>query len=883
MIDKEQIKERVLTENTAQGILNKLRELESNRSRMQKRWIWELMQNARDASAGADTKLIATVKLRDDELVFQHNGRGFTIDEVAHLIYHGSTKLEDERAIGQYGSGFLTTHLLSPEIYVSGQLNDGRPFRFPLKREIGSARELSDSMDRAWNEFDASTEGASGSFTTTFRYPVREESAASVEEGIATLEQCAPFVVVFNREFRSINIEWSEAVARFEEIERIPLQHEGLQTVTVRVSNHGPPNELNYLLADGDGVSICVPFEQTEDGSVCLPLGDIPRLFLGFPLMGTETFSFPAVINSFGFSPTENRDGVFLGRSDNEANQSNQAIFEEACELHVKLIEFVTDARWAKVPVILGIPSIAEQAWLNRDWLQNRLGGLISQIRQTPALLTGSGPIRPKESIVPFAGESVGVEILWDLLSEVKAYRQKLPVLSEADGWRSAVESWKGILDWETTHFSEVYDGTKLVSELAEEIKNDNSDTGSLAQLEDVLRKDVDAIGWLDGLYRFLRDDSLEFLLRDFRIVLNQAGCFDKLSDLFRDDEVDNDLKVIGDDVLQLGIRGRLRETRLTSIADEVGNGKYGNREMIREIFDKLEDLSNENTLRDEYIKASPLLLAWFVTNQQWNHLTGFPAYSLGPDRGSRRVLWMGQRESQESEVPLAPIKAWAQDLQQYADLFSQGFILAEGFFTALPDVDIWQRLSEAGYVRTDVLISGKKSVGTFRPSEPLPDGEHKTVDTVSVTDVFLLARDTVGVMARVRNSQTRARLFWRFLTEWLVEHDPVGLEISKATCECGDIHKYYPALWLVPVVENFWVPQGNDTRDQATAESLAKLLRGSGWTPNSLSDSRTSVELLNAIKVTRFDLMRHFVVGDDDERSALGRHSNTYSGFNWG
>ena len=111
MIDKDAIKNRVLTENTAQGILNHLQELESNRARMQRRWIWELLQNARDASVDDDTHLVASIEVGDGEVVFQHNGRGFTTDEVAHLIYHGSTKIEDENAIGRYGSGITDPSL----------------------------------------------------------------------------------------------------------------------------------------------------------------------------------------------------------------------------------------------------------------------------------------------------------------------------------------------------------------------------------------------------------------------------------------------------------------------------------------------------------------------------------------------------------------------------------------------------------------------------------------------------------------------------------------------------------------------------------------------------------------------------------------------------
>ena len=870
LISKDEIKDRVLTENTAQSILNSLRELESNRARMQSRWIWELLQNARDASANDDTHLVASVQLGCDELVFQHNGRGFTMEEVAHLIYHGSTKLDDEKTIGQYGSGFLTTHLLSPVIDVSGQLNDRRPFQFRLKREISSAKALSDSMDEAWNEFDASSAVASDTFTTRFRYPVGEEAARAVEEGIETLKRCAPFVVVFNRQFRRIDVKSPQETTSFEVIERAPLEKVGLQTVTVGVSEHGSVKERRYLLAEGKRVSVTVPVEPADDGSVCLPLGDIPRLFLGFPLIGTETFSFPAVINSFAFTPTENRDGVYLGQSDDAANLTNQAVVEEAFELHVKLIEFVTNARWTNAHTLADIPSITEQTWLNTSWLHSRLGRLVSLVRQTPTVLGKHGPIPPNDSILPLAGEAVDVEALWDLLAEVEAIRQKLPERAEAAGWRKAVESWAAITDCEATSFDEGYDGSKLASYLEEETKDTESEFGTLERLENALREDVDAVEWLDRLYRLLKDDGLENVIRECHVVLGQAGYLDKLSNLYRDNDVDTELKAIGDDVLELGIRGRLRDTRLTSLADEIGKGEHGNKEAIQEITDKLQEFCNEGTLGDGFTQASPRLLAWLVTNREWTHLTGFPAFSIRQDDGSCEVLWLGQKGSSDVEVPLAPIKAWAEGLQQYADLFPWRYIMADDFFAAMPGVDVWQMLSGKGYVRTDIVVNSDKSLGDFLPDEPLPDGEHKTVDAVAVTDVVLLARDRVGIMARVRDSQARARLFWRFLTEWLVTRDPEGLEVRTANCECGANHGYFQAMWLVPVVRNNWVPQGNDIRDRATAQSLAKLLRGSGWTPDSLSNSSTTVKLLEAIRVTRFDLMRHFVVSDDESRSAL-------------
>ena len=868
MTSKEEIKARVLTENTAQGILNHLRALVSNRARMQKRWIWELLQNARDAAVDDNAHLVASVEHSNGELVFQHNGRGFTMEEVAHLIYHGSTKLEDNKAIGQYGSGFLTTHLLSPDIDVSGQLDDGRPFNFRLKREITSAKALSDAMDRAWNEFDASTESVADSFTTRFRYPVTEESVRSVEEGIETLKQCAPFVAVFNSQFQRIDIESSEEGTTFEVVERVQVE-EGLQRVTVGVSERGSPKERRYLMAEGLLASVAIPIAPTDNGTTCLPLDAVPRLFLGFPLVGTEAFSFPAVVNSFEFTPTEDRDGVYLGQNDDEANRTNQAVIEEACDLHARLIKFATESRWANIHTLAEIPPVSKQTWLSTDWLHNQLGQLVSQVRQTPAVISRDATLHPESSIVPVAGEAMRTDALWDLLSTVKAFRPKLPARNEAEGWCDAVKSWAVIAGFDPTSFGEGYDGSKLVSFLEDATNDDGATYGTLEKLEGVLEDDVDAVEWLDQLYRFLEEDGFGNLIRESRIVLDQVGCLDALFNLYRDNDISEELKVIGDDVLTMGIQDYLRDTRLTSLANEIGKGDQTNKDVVEKITDKLEELCEEETLGDNFIQASPRLLAWLVTNKQWNQLAGFPAFSTRPEEGSCEVLRLGQRGVDDVELPLVPIKAWTKDLQQYADLFPWRYIMAEDFFSVMPEADVWQLISGQGYVRTDVVVNGNKALGDFLPDEPLIEGEHETISAVGLTDLIFLTGDR-GVLARVRDSQARARLFWRFLTEWLITRDPEGLEVRTVDCECGDSHRYYPATWLVPVFRNSWVPQGNDVRVRATAQSLARLLRDSGWTPDALTDSSAALKLLEAIRVTRFDLMRHFVVSDEESRSAL-------------
>ena len=60
--NKAKTRNRVLTENTAQAVFKYLDDQESNRATWQNRWIWELLQNARDASKTSNNRLIVKIQ-----------------------------------------------------------------------------------------------------------------------------------------------------------------------------------------------------------------------------------------------------------------------------------------------------------------------------------------------------------------------------------------------------------------------------------------------------------------------------------------------------------------------------------------------------------------------------------------------------------------------------------------------------------------------------------------------------------------------------------------------------------------------------------------------------------------------------------------------------
>ncbi len=184
---------------------------------------------------------------------------------------------------------------------------------------------------------------------------------------------------------------------------------------------------------------VAITLNSTADGYECRPLSSTARLFLGFPLIGTERFSFPAVINSFDFTPTTNRDGVYLGRSGDEANVNNEKVVREACELHMQLVHYAAVSGCRNIHFLADIPQPTGQPGLNEHWLQEFLIGLVKEVRGTPAVLSGQCAINPEDSVIPFSEGDAAVKDLWGLLNCVKEFQPKLPSIDEATGWRNAI------------------------------------------------------------------------------------------------------------------------------------------------------------------------------------------------------------------------------------------------------------------------------------------------------------------------------------------------------------------------------------------------------------------------------------------------------------
>ena len=109
----------------ADKITKRLHDLDKTVENNQGRWAWELLQNAKDSIAEDPSKTISVqIQLDENSVEFRHNGEHFTEQDVRGLINQISSKETEEgeqtKKIGRFGTGFLTTHLLSKVVKIQG-------------------------------------------------------------------------------------------------------------------------------------------------------------------------------------------------------------------------------------------------------------------------------------------------------------------------------------------------------------------------------------------------------------------------------------------------------------------------------------------------------------------------------------------------------------------------------------------------------------------------------------------------------------------------------------------------------------------------------------------------------------------------------------------
>lgn len=309
------------------------------------RAIWELVQNARDLSKNCHIRITLT----GDELVFAHQGEPFTYETLTSLIKQVSSTEKQYKElnndglpkVGQYGTGFLTTHAFSRKIVLKGSMEvsldgeDGKAFvnlddeqgnGFVIDREFSNIKEFVDKMKNQILEAQSLLRKKgedSPKKWTELHYHLNQEARIKAEKALEQAKVLMPFVIAFNPRITEVVIVSDGATGCNQSYKRLSTDYQDVcnyrvMKVTIGVSDQ-ESKEVYCLCSNNDEDMVVIP--PTE-----LPTSDnMPSLFLYYPLLGTERFGTNFVFHSNSFTAKEERDGIMLP----SGNENARAKFEK--------------------------------------------------------------------------------------------------------------------------------------------------------------------------------------------------------------------------------------------------------------------------------------------------------------------------------------------------------------------------------------------------------------------------------------------------------------------------------------------------------------------------------------------------------------------------
>ena len=540
----------------ATKLLDGIEKLYENRA-SERRWVWELLQNAKDV---AKERVRVQIILRSDSVEFQHNGSPFLMDNVTYLIEQVSTKDraselgETLETTGKFGTGFMTTHLLSKKVEVQGVLEDRDTEppvykRFNLKLDRGAATPdaMIAKVDESYKVFEALDDEAlcpelegykpHQDFDTSFKYSLDRKGHRIAKVGISDLHNALSYALIFLPKIDSVTVidevEGSSATYSIA-LERTTGENIRLSTIQLKTETETISLEIASVTNHKQTLTIAVPLQEEGDHISVQSFRDkTPRLFCDFPLIGSEQFSFPVTFNSPLFNPSEPRDTVLLDDLEDEKRQFNKALFEECLELYERLLDHASK-QWKEAHRLAhcGLPERVDTQWYKAS-IQKPLR---RKILETPIVDTHTGKRIPlAQARIPYRRSASQVVGLWKLA--ITLHADALPTEDHVLSWYEIVDT-----DWEKDFDIKLrYTLTDLVQDIAGE--------HCLTQLAQRLEtSEAEAVEWLNQVIAFIeldRSTSTRKLLNTYPIIPNQYGNFEILSKLSQDEGIPEEIKYV--------------------------------------------------------------------------------------------------------------------------------------------------------------------------------------------------------------------------------------------------------------------------------------------------------------------------------------------------
>ena len=620
-------REKIFDKMYVNNVSKRLRELNQPTDVDRKRWIWELLQNAKDSIANnSERKTIrARILIDGDTVKFQHDGDPFTPDARYGLLYKYSEDKENAESTGRFGTGFLTTHCLSKIVSIeSNMYGDGGEvigFSVTMYRDGTNENELLEGVARMresekyWDPFE----------WTTYTYHVNTDSGRrAILLGKENFKENIAQTLLFCDEIASIELNDNGEVTTVKRV-----SNDGLHATFEIVSGSSTTKRmfLHYSLKKIDedlskkykkerSIRLQIACEIDEKKNI-ISTDKKTSLFCVFPLVGIEDqLQMPFFINCPDFEPDSERQSLLLNGNNWDEEKDiitevgiNQKIMGLIPDMFDSLLVHLSSEKYnATYNLANGLKAINDHPKLDKKWYSDtivtKLRGLLSEY----AIVKMSDGSFQKLSECVFVKEKKEdkEDALFTLVSDV--YPNK--VVADNKQWAHSL--WKeesGTLKlWGLEEFCEDIQAKEKLSgiELSVPTSKENSEPCTSEQIIQ------DRLSWYNRFLKFVSDEN-ELLMKEYALLPNMNGDFlKKDTDGFKQaegitDKVLTVLASLGEDVKPLLLHPDITTVALESKFNSISFSSKANNLAKSIIEATVNDKSGENNDNNKLRKLIPL------------------------------------------------------------------------------------------------------------------------------------------------------------------------------------------------------------------------------------------------------------------------------------
>lgn len=497
------------------------------------RAIWELVQNACDLSKECKVE----VNYNNTGIKFSHNGKPFTTKSLISLIKQVSGKYGDAEEIsevGKYGTGFITTHTFGRTFKINSVLQADSVFfklhDFEINRNPKKWEELSDNIyDQREEVYKIIQDGEivekPDVFSTSFSYiPQTEQEKKYITDSRLDLDEYAPIVLTINNRLKEFVIidETGETTSFKQKSKEVVTNEANIPLYKTCIEKNGEEKTYYSLIDTEYEIEIILPINERLE---TFEFGErVARLFLYYPLVGSEDFGFNFVFNCQKFLPTEPRDGIHLKSNKDqlkEQEEENRRIVDKASELIFSFLK----SNILKV----SNPLLFSKINFNRNTDNNLLNEYFEELQDIWLEVFDSLPfVETKDGFKAiseckfFHSELIDCDSIFDEVYDLTSkFYDNIPIKDSILLWSRFANEWGN----ESTDF---ITHVNIVGEISElNLQEFNKDT-------------------LLKYYQYLLDNDKKVYFSDYSLLPNQDGVFQSQSHLLNPENITSTLLDIG-------------------------------------------------------------------------------------------------------------------------------------------------------------------------------------------------------------------------------------------------------------------------------------------------------------------------------------------------